>query len=106
MALNGSIRVATEELRTAGDAIRTETETIRQSLEEMHNIIRASAGYWEGEGGTICRSSFEEFQSSIQNVTQRLSEHVSDLYEMAGIYEEAEQTNQEIAEELSGDVII
>lgn len=106
MAISGTIRVTTEELRSTGETIRSGTEAIGRELDEMQSIVQASGSYWEGEGGDICRSAFTDFQESIQEMISRLEEHVTDLYQMAGIYEDTEKQNQSAAEVLSGDVII
>lgn len=100
-----TIRVSSEQIRETGEFIEQKTEIIGRQLGEMQDTVRMTAGFWEGEGGDLCREAFESFRESIAELTARLMEDVEDLEKIAGVYEESEKTAQEEANALPEDVI-
>ena len=101
-----TFKVTTDQLRETSDRIRTGTRNIQTDLKEMQESVSRTTAFWEGEGAESCRNAFAQFQDGIQELIARLSEHVSDLNAMAGIYDEGESQAVQATEVLSENVII
>ena len=96
---------------TPGELQRHAAELERQIANAQRNwkglceTVRASRYYWEGEAGDRGRKLLDDRMEDVQAVLSRLSEHPSDLLEMAGIYTDTETKALNLAGTLSDHVI-
>lgn len=77
-----------------------------QSLtNSMMECVRNMSNFWQGEAASAYLNKFNELQDDIQKIHTMINEHVTDLNEMAIIYQKAESKSQEISGALSGNVL-
>lgn len=100
------IKVTPEELYAKSQNISSILGKTQQNFQEMEDIINKTESYWIGEAGEAHRQMFRDMMPHIEEITKRITEHVRDLNEIAGVYQETEREIQEIAEQLPSDVII
>lgn len=100
------IKVTPEELYAKSQSISSILAKTQQNFQEMEDVINKTEGYWIGEAGEAHREMFRDMTPHIEEITKRITEHIRDLNEIAGVYQETEREIQEIAEQLPADVII
>ena len=99
------LRVTTEELLNASSEVRRMVSRMRNVFTEIGNVVRRSAGYWEGHGQESHVRSYNSKQDRIDMALRRFEENATDLEIMAGVYEQAERVNADLPSQLPTDVI-
>ena len=100
------LRVTPAELRSKAEQFRILISDIRDRFRTVEEISSKTRGYWLGDAGDQDRDGFSSFQDDISYTLGRLEEHPTDLLQMAGIYEQAEQSVTETNSELQTDLIV
>ena len=101
--MEGSLLVTPEKLiETSSEFSTCMVQTLTSSMMEQ---VRGMSSFWEGEAATAYLNKFNELEDDIQRVHTMIQEHVTDLNEMASIYQKAESKSQEISGALSGNVL-
>ncbi len=103
---NFELLVTPEELKAKSSEIATGLHMIKTTLDEISSLAVGSSAYWISEGGDYVRSRFSKADNVKENVMKRLNEHPTDLENIAGLYELTEAENDNIANELPGDVLL
>lgn len=101
-----TVRVSTERLAQASGEINKKVSDLRKAFEEMTDAVNRTNGYWVGEAGEAHRAVYRQMQPHQERILNRLSEQVSDLAQIAGIWETAEQEVTEMDLTLPDDVIV
>ncbi len=100
------LKVTPEELYRQSTSVSNGVRTIRNSFDRMSGKVSATSSYWTGEAADGFRSTYSGYTDEINEIIARLTEHISELNTMAGVYEEAEDEAQELIASLPDDVII
>lgn len=100
-----SVKVSTQELRAAADNVQNNVSTMQRSFDEMNTIVKNTVSYWEGEGGDYFRTNYDSYKDDVLQVLNRLKEQITDLRQMAGIYEETEKAAASVGSGLPDDAI-
>lgn len=103
--MEGTLKVSSEQLISTASEFENKGTTVANLTNEMMNIVTGLAGVWEGEAATTYINRFKELSDDILKMNNMIKEHVTDLNEMANVYQQAERANEEIATGLRGDVI-
>lgn len=98
--LIGTLKVSPEEMLAAAAELSGYISNMRDCFETMKNTMVRSVNYWVGEAGEAHRQLYLEQVDQTEEMIARYTEHVTDLNAMAGVYSEAEQSAQNVAEEL------
>ncbi|MCC8168719.1 MAG: WXG100 family type VII secretion target [Clostridiales bacterium] len=106
--LGGSVTlvVTPEALYTQAEAVAKRISSMQTQFDEIEAAVSGTSAYWVGDAGDAHRAAYEERLPEIEEIFKRLSEFVTDLEQIAGVYEETEKAVTEIAEDLPADVII
>ncbi|MBQ4066290.1 MAG: WXG100 family type VII secretion target [Clostridia bacterium] len=104
--ISGEIKVTPDELRRQSDTVSAGVNIIRDKFEDAKRLTNTSAAYWNGDAADKFRAVYAGYEDEIQEIIARISEHITDLRSMAGIYEAAEGEAEEAAESLPSDVIV
>lgn len=104
--LGAQLKVTPEELHRQSGVVSKNVSSIKEDFREIEFKVRSTASYWKGEAADSFRAMYSSYLDEIAEIIARLIEHIIDLNEMAGVYEEAESDVQEIIEALPTDVII
>ena len=103
--MEGSLLVTPEKLIETSSEFSTGMGQVQTLTSSMMEQVRGMSSFWEGEAATAYLNKFNELEDDIQRVHTMIQEHVTDLNEMASIYQKAESKSQEISGALSGNVL-
>ena len=98
--MNGVLKVTPEQMEAAASELSGYVSSMSECFQQMKNTMDQTAVYWVGEAGNAHRQMYQEQVTKTEEIIARYTEHVRDLYTMAGVYIEAEQTAQAMADEL------
>lgn len=104
--MDGQILVTVEELTGTAGEFNSQGSQIASLTSEMVNTVTSLSSAWEGEAAQAYIAKFKGLEDDIQKIIRMISEHVSDLEEMANQYQSVEQQNLSDIETLSSDVIV
>ncbi len=100
------IKVTTAELYAKSQSISQLLSRMQGNFQGLKVTVDKTGNYWIGEAGDAHREMYREMVPHIEEIAQRLQEHIRELQEIAGVYEETEHQVQELAESLPSDVIV
>lgn len=98
------LKVTPEQLKTKATVVEKQIQDVEKAFDEIEKVIKASKKYWIGDASDKHVQSFEELTDDISTVIKRLKEHPVDLQKMAGVYEEVENSVQQMAAALPTDI--
>lgn len=104
--MEGTILVTPEQLESTANefnSIMTQVQSLANSMTDQVNGLSAK---WQGEASTAYVNKFNQLNDDIAKLAGMINEHVTDLNEMASVYRNAEQANEELSNSLAGDVIV
>lgn len=100
MALQGKLKVQTEALTQQSGTVKRQIDNMESAFDALKRSVDGTANFWIGEAGEHHRNQYLGKLGQIETILRRYREQVRDLEEMAGVYEGAEQINEEIGEAL------
>ncbi len=100
--MEGSLLVTPQKLHETSSEFSTCMGQVQTLTSSMMEQVRNMSNFWEGEAATAYLNKFNELEDEIERVHTMINEHVTDLEEMAAIYEKAEAKSQEISGALTG----
>lgn len=104
--MEGTLRVTPEQLESTANEFASKGTTVGNLTTQMTQLVEGLSSIWDGEAATTYTAKFRQLDDDIQKIIRMIQEHSNDLNEMARVYREAETTNQDEIEGLSGDVIV
>ena len=99
------IVVSTEALLSQASTVEGLIKRVSAGFDTMKQKINNTNSYWIGEAGDVHRQKYISQQQTIDEIIRRLTENVTDLRAMAGVYEQAERSAEAEAEALVESVI-
>jgi len=103
--MDGILRVTPEKLISTASEFSTTGSAVRNLTNTMLNTVNSMKSVWQGEAANAYSQKFSSLQDDMEKMNRMISEHVTDLNEMAQRYKEAEQINTEDSNALRGDII-
>ncbi len=104
--MEGTLRVTPQQLQSTASEFNTQAGEISTLTSNMTQLVNSLAGVWTGTASEAYRSKFNGLNDDIQHLIAMVKEHSNDLNEMAQVYINAEQSNEEVIQNLSADVIV
>lgn len=101
-----TLKVKPQELKNKANSISSSISSVEKELNNIGNVILGTKKYWEGDASDQHQKYYSTIQEDIPNVLKRLKEHPKELLAMADIYDDAEETNEELANALPVDIIV
>ena len=107
MAISGQVilKVTPEILQTQAQTTTNNITKMKAEFDKIETIITRTGNYWIGEAGDAHRKVYTDEKADIQEMLARLSEHPTDLEQIANTYLQVESEVKELAQELPGDII-
>lgn len=96
----GTLKVTPEEMQAAASELSGYISNMNNCFQRMKTTMDQTASYWVGQAGNAHRQMYLSQVAQTEEIIARYTEHVRDLNAMAGVYTEAEQTAQNLADEL------
>ena len=100
------IKVTPETLVNISSDVSQKIGKVQNAFSELEGIIQASSSYWEGDGNDAFVKAYELRKENYEGILKSFQEHIVNLQEIAGVYQQAENTAEDWALDLEGDVII
>lgn len=100
------LKVTPEELRIISGEVTEKVQRVQSAFESLGIVVEDSQQHWHGDGNDKMRSAYSVRKEEYENIFREIREHIRKLQEIAGVYQEAENANEDLAMDLPGDVII
>ena len=101
------IKVSTSKLTSTANSFQATGNQIKSITNQMTTLVNSLKGsVWSDEAASAYKKKFGQLQDDINRMIKMVNEHVTDLNEMAREYEKTQTANTNLANSLSGDVII
>lgn len=104
--MNGTLFVTPQQLINTANEFESQGQNVRTLLEEMMTKVNGLTSIWDGEASAGYIGKFRLLEDDIQRMLAMISEHVTDLNDMATEYMSAEAEAVEKTETLNTDVIL
>lgn len=104
--MEGTLKVTPEKLISTASEFQSKGSRMQSLTQQMTTLVTGMSSIWSGEAATAYTKKFSELQDDMDKMKRMIDEHVTDLNEMARVYQQAEKANEELASGLSGDVIV
>ena len=101
-----TLKVNPQNLKTAAQTLSSDIASVEKRWNRIGEVIRASKGYWEGDGSNTHQKYYQEASKDVEKILKRLKEHPVDLQKMAGVYDQTESKLSAAASSLPADVIV
>ena len=101
-----TLKVKPQELKNKANSISSSISSVEKELNNIGNVILGTKKYWEGDASDQHQKYYSTIQEDIPNVLNRLKEHPKELLVMADIYDDAEETNEQLANTLPVNIIV
>ena len=105
-AFMSTLLVEPDALRQKASMAEKKIQTMKTVFEEMETAVNRTNNYWIGEAGDAHREYLMSKKPDIEEMFQRLTEHVRELNQMASVYSNVEKEVTELTQDLPADVII
>lgn len=103
--MEGILRVTPERLSAASSEFASTAATVNQLTQEMLQVIRSTNSIWQGEDATAYTQKFNSLDEDMQQMYRMITEHSTDLQEMATNYTNAIYDTTETANSMKTNVI-
>ena len=103
--MQGILKVTPEKLSQASSEFGTAANQVNQITQQMLQIVRSTNSTWQGEAANAYTQKFNALDEDMQQIFRMITEHSTDLQEMATQYQQAEQANMELGESMKTNVI-
>lgn len=104
--MTGTLKVEPNKLKSTANSFQSTGQHIQRMTQSMTNVINQLSGcVWSGEAADAYKRKFNQLQDDINRMVKMISEHVTDLNQMAAEYERAENANKDLINALKEDVI-
>ena len=106
MAFSLALGVTPESLKSQATTLQGTASELRKVIGELQKTMGNTNGYWKGEAGDLHRANLADHEADIMDALARVDSYPTDVLQMAGIYVDAESTNQQVVAQLTTDVAI
>ena len=104
--MNGTLKVTATDLTTAAGEFQNTASQVKQLTSQMTQTVNQLSGQiWSGDAATKYKQKFNGLQDDISRMYKYITDHVTDLNEMARSYSSVEAENVSAAGALSDDVV-
>lgn len=104
--MEGKIKVTTGELTSAATSFGKRATNMNSLATDMFTTVtNLTKQIWTGSAAEAYNKKFSGLSKDVDKLTKMINEHVSDLNEMASIYEKAEQEAEKKISALKSTVI-
>ena len=101
-----NIHVSTERIAAQVQQLENLTFTLQGQFEMMETLLRDTGRYWIGSAADAERNRYTEKKDRISEILGEIGRYPASIYAMNGNYTAVEAANEDVAEYLSGDVIV
>ena len=104
--MNGTLKVTATDLTTAAGEFQNTASLVKNLTAQMPQTVNQLSGQvWSGDAANKYKQKFNGLQDDISRMYKYITDHVTDLNEMARSYSSVEAENVSAAGALSDDVV-
>jgi len=103
--MTGTLNVTPQRLQATAQGFQTSGNKVATLTQQMMDLINNISGIWTGDASAKYQTKFRSLNDDIQRMRRMITEHVTDLNDMAAQYSSAEQQNIDLGNNLATDVI-
>lgn len=104
--MEGTILVTPEQLETTATEFNNVMSQVKSLTNSMTEQVNGLSAKWQGDASQAYVSKFNQLNDDIERMASMINEHVNDLNQMASVYRNAEQANEELGNSLAGDILV
>ncbi len=101
-----TVKVTPEELKGLAGEMTSEVESIKACFRSIDQEVNGTKRYWRGDASGRHISKYQEMKPDVERVLEKLEYAPKDLLKIAGLYEEVEDVNSQVAASLPVDVFV
>lgn len=98
--MEGTLLVTPEKLQSTASSFQSKATQVKGLHDNMITKVNSLSGSWTGEAASAYNSKFTALQTSMDKIFAMITEHVTDLNNMADQYNFAENAAQSAANDL------
>jgi len=98
-----TLKVQPDVLISKAGELGNEKSSVMNLMDQAKSDINSLTGVWKSEAADEFQNRFKQVYDDIDNMLAIVSEHISDLNEVANVYSTAEKSAKSIAEGLPTD---
>lgn len=91
--MEGTLLVDPKQLKTTSTSFSSRGKTVTSITSEMMSKVKGMKSVFEGEAGTAYINTFSNLQEDMNQINNKIQEHVKDLNDMADNYARTEDLN-------------
>ncbi len=91
--MTGTLKVTPDRLISASADFKRHDSRVVALTQQMMNIVNSLNGCWEGQAQMTYCNKFKSLQDDMSRMHSKISEHATDLEEMARHYIQSESKN-------------
>lgn len=103
--MQGQLKVTPQDLINTATEFTTKGNAVKSQTQEMLSLVASLSGSWEGDASGAYTRKFAELSGDIEQINNKIAEHVTDLQDMAARYEAAEKGIAEANAAMSSNLI-
>lgn len=103
--MQGTLLVTPEKLISTAQEFSSSASNVQSTTQNMLQIINAMGNTWLGDASKAYTTKFKALEEDMTQMYRMITEHATDLSEMARNYQTAEQSNTESANALNTNAI-
>ena len=88
-----TLKVDPEQLKRTADEVTGMIQSLQTDLESLQTTVNRTGYYWQGQAAEEYRKNFAAQKDDTDEMLDRLRKFPPMLLQMAGVYDETEQTN-------------
>ncbi len=102
----GEFKVTPDELKSISGQVSADVVTVKGRLDALERIVSSFPSFWSGDAADSFRDTYSGYKDETEEIIARISEHVTDLEKMAGVYSTAEVSAESVVGDLPDEVIL
>ena len=103
--MTGTLKVSPEVLKSTASVFDGINQQVKNITGQMMQLITTTCGKWEGQASQTYLRKFRGLEDDIQRMCKMITEHVTDLQEMANEYMNAENADIDLINALDDNPI-
>lgn len=103
--MEGTLLVTPQQLKITSTSFANRGKTITSLTSTMMQKVNGMKTVFEGEAGSAYINTFSKLQEDMNQINNKIQEHVTDLNDMATNYEQTEDSNTQANAALQSDYI-
>lgn len=99
------IKVETEKLVSISTDVTGKIGKVQSAFAELESVISNTSNYWDGDGHDAFIGAYQIRKDDYERILNNFKEYITNLQQIAGVYSQTENYNEDLSEGLMDNVI-